>query len=62
LADNGVPVEKAPVVNHMTSATTYSDPVRGFGGNYGLEFSHALIVVVESRLAHKITPTPLGPF
>ena len=33
---------------YTTSMTTYSDPLRRFGGNQGLEFSHALPVVVST--------------
>ena len=29
--------------------TTYKDPLRGFGGNYGLKFSRALLAVEERR-------------
>ena len=36
-------------IDYKTSMTTHSDPLRGFGGNQGLDFSHALPVVVERR-------------
>ena len=34
---------------YKTSMTTYYDPLRGFGGNEGLQFSYALPVVVQRR-------------
>ena len=36
-------------VDYKTSMTTYSDPLWEFGGNYGLEFSHALPGVEARR-------------
>ena len=49
LADtvSGTQPSRIALIDYKTSMTTYQDPLRGFGDNQGLKFSHALPVVVE---------------